>query len=465
MRGLKTDDTIAAISTPIGEGGIAVLRVSGKSALDILKKVYRSKEGKERSEFESHRMFYGFIFDPLSMEMVDNVMCVYLKSPNSYTGEDTVEIYCHGGYVVPQTILQILVASGARPAEPGEFTKRAFLNGKIDLVQAEAVANVIQAQTRSGLRYAESQLRGVFSKKVDDLKDRVLDVLSEIEAYVDFPEEDIEGPVKDSLKSRIFFVVSELKKILDSYYVGRVYKNGVVTAIIGKPNVGKSSLLNRLLQSERAIVSHIAGTTRDFIEDVVDICGIPFRMIDTAGIRDVEDELEKVGIEISEKKIKEAELLLVVLDANRSLDNDDIKVAKAAKGRKAVFVLNKCDLSKVIDLSALKKCIGGNPVVEISALKETGIDELKNSMVELVTGGTSKKEASEIVLTDMRHKVLLEKCLQHLDRFSELLSLEESPEILAFELRMALNALGEITGEVATEDILGRIFSKFCVGK
>lgn len=459
------NETIAAISTPPGEGGIAVVRISGPDALKVLKEVFYLKNKERPGYFESHKLIHGVIYNKKTDRIVDSVMATYMKSPNTYTGEDTAEIYCHGGYIIPQKIIELIIFNGARPAEAGEFTKRAYLNGKMDLTQAEAVANIIHAQTESGAVYAEQQLQGLLSEQINKLKDIVLDILAEIEAHLDFPEEDIEETVKAHIIDRTETVLDSVNDLISSYNKGRIFKHGIVTAILGKPNVGKSSLLNRLLNKERAIVSPHAGTTRDFIEEVIDLDGIPLKIIDTAGMRSTTDEIEKAGVSLAGKKANEAELLIIVLDGSSSLDDDDFHVLDNIGGKKCVVILNKTDLGINIKSEQLKPYVRNSQIVDISALTGEGIELLKRTLHSIVLESDNKYESNEVILTDLRHKNCLSNCASHLSKFLEMLRNDESPEFLAMDIRAALDSLGEITGEITTEDILGRIFSKFCIGK
>lgn len=461
-----SDDTIAAIATPPGEGGIAVIRISGSNSLNIVKTIFMKNHRVGEDFFTSHKLVHGSIIEPDTGKKVDDVMCTYLKSPNTYTGEDTVEIYSHGGYIVPRKILDLLIRQGSRSAEAGEFTKRAYMNGKMDLSQAEAVANIIHAQTEYGLLHAENQLAGMLSDKVNSLKDNILDILAEIEAHVDFPEEDIEESIKSEIIGKSTNILNSVNQLIRSYNTGKIYKNGIKTAILGKPNVGKSSLLNQLLMEERAIVSPVAGTTRDFIEEIIDMNGIPLKITDTAGMRDTSDEVEMIGVNMTGRKAKEAEFLIIVIDGSSKLDNDDIEVLKCIGQKKCVLIINKSDLESRIDRDLLSDYSGNNPLVEISALKGEGIEELKEIITKtILETENTMADSSEIILTDARHKDCLEKCRIHLEKFLKLINEDESPEFLAIDLRFALDSLGEITGEITTEDLLGRIFSKFCVGK
>jgi tRNA modification GTPase len=473
---LPNEDTIAAIATPPGEGGIAVIRISGKKSTEILERVFK-KEGKGGvSEMESHRLYLGHIFDPESEKTLDRVLCVFMKSPHSYTGEDVVEIHSHGGYLVPKRILSLIFKHGARPARPGEFTLRAFLNGRMDLAQAEAVADVVNAQTEEGLRQAELQLEGVLSRRVDEFKETLMDILAEIEAHVDFPEEDIDQFVREGMIQRLARLVEEMDRLLSTYEKGRIIKHGVYTAIVGKPNVGKSSLLNQLIMRERAIVSPYPGTTRDFIEETIDIKGIPLRLVDTAGLRATADEVERVGVEFAKKKAEEAELIIAVVDGSSELDEDDFEVlnrvresmatdAASRDNKKGILVINKSDLPQKLPEERLAGILPKGRIVRTSAKLGFGMEELKDKIYEVLIGRRDRMEGNEIIITELRHKVAIERAKESLAAFLKAMKRGESPEFLAVDLRSALDFLGEITGEVTTEDILGRIFSKFCIGK
>ena len=463
---LPSEDTIAAIATPQGNGGIAIIRISGSASLRTIKQIFRNgREDADAADMDSHRFYHGHILDHRTNDLVDEVLCVLMKSPNSFTGEDVVEIHSHGGNLVPKKILDILFSLGLRPANPGEFSLRAYVNGKMDLAQAEAVSDIINARTEEGLKQAELQLEGVLSKKIGVFKDTVLDIMAEVEAQVDFPEDEIDPIVRDKLIESINSLISGISELLNTYEEGRIIKYGVKTAILGKPNVGKSSLLNMLLMRDRAIVSPHPGTTRDFIEECLDVRGIPLVLIDTAGIRKTTDEIEHAGVSLAKKKAEEAELLLVVLDGSRELDTDDLEVLEGVEDKRAVFILNKSDKGLKLKAETLPRTVNQERIVRTSAKLGTGAEELKDSIRMLLTGGKSQTDGSEIILTELRHKLALESASNYLKSFLALLERGESPEFLAIELRAALDSLGEITGEVTTEDILGRIFSKFCIGK
>ena len=458
----ERESTIAAISTPTGEGGVAVIRMSGGESHSIARKIF-VPAGK--SGFSERKLCFGKIIDPETGGTVDEALCVVMSSPDTYTGEDIAEIHSHGGHMVPRKILEILIGLGATLAAPGEFTQRAFLNGKMDLAQAEAVSDIISAQTEQSLRYAEAQLEGTLSGKVNELKDQILDVLAEIEANLDFPEEDIDPIAKNRLKEASGSVEKELSVLIDSYDTGRMFRDGVTMVILGKPNVGKSSILNCLLETQRAIVSPIAGTTRDFIEERINVGGIPLVITDTAGIRDTEDRIEKLGVELSLKKAGESEFVLVVLDQSTEIDALDRKILRTAAKKKHLVVINKMDLEEKLERSKLRRILGRKKPVETSALAKEGIERLRQAMFETLAGSPRASDASELVLTNLRHKKSMERARDQLRMFLELLERNEYPEILSIELRNSMNSLGEITGEVTTEDLLGRIFSRFCIGK
>lgn len=462
---ISDEDTIAAIATPPGEGGIAVIRISGKNAVNILTKVFKRAGNGRVDEMQSHKLYRGHMIDHETGKRVDSVLCVLMNSPHSYTGEDVVEIHSHGGYLVPKKILNLLFKYGARPAQPGEFTLRAFLNGKMDLAQAEAVADVVNAQTEESLKQAEFQLEGILSQRVEEFKEVVLDVLAEIEAQVDFPEEDLDPVIKEEIAGRISSLIKQMERLISTYEEGRILKHGVYTAILGKPNVGKSSLLNQLVMKERAIVSPYPGTTRDFIEETLDVRGIPLRLVDTAGLRATADEIERVGVEITKKKAEEAELIIVLVDGSTNLDSDDFEVLNSIQRDKAILVINKGDLPQRVNKEELFRFVPKERMINTSAKLSWGIEELKDKIYEVLLGRKGHREGSEIILTELRHKAALQKSKSNLFRFLDAIERGESPEFLAVDLRSAIDSLGEITGEITTEDILGKIFSKFCIGK
>ncbi len=464
MRDYMCEDTIAAIGTPIGKGAIGIVRISGKKALKILKELFRTKKGERKETFEERKMYYGLVVNEFE-EPIDEVLAVYMKGPRSFTGEDVVEIHSHGGIVVVRKILREVLKKGARLAEPGEFTMRAFINGKIDLTQAEAINQLIEAKSEVEAKVALKQLEGNLSKKIEELRDNLLELKAYIEAAVDFPEEEIEILEKGQVKGKILEALDKLKKLIESYEEGKLIREGIKVAIVGRPNVGKSSLLNALLKEERAIVTEIPGTTRDIIEESITLKGIPLRLIDTAGIRETLEKVERIGIKRSLEKLREADVILFVVDGSKGLTEEDLKILNHLKGKENVIaVVNKRDLGlkvKCSDLKGFKKC------VEVSAKEEKGIEELTEKILELVM---IEPEAvlgkEEPLITSERQKRLLEEAKGALERV--LKSLDEgfeSPEFLSIDLNEALEKLGMIVGKITTEDMFDIIFSRFCIGK
>jgi len=458
------EDTIVAISTPIGEGGIGIVRLSGKDAIPIADKVFFSPKGKKLCDAKSHTVVYGFVIDPAKNERIDEVLATVMKAPKTYTRENVVEINCHGGMLALRATLQLLLREGARLAEPGEFTKRAFLNGRIDLSQAEAVVDVIRAKTEQAERLALRQLEGRLSAKITNMRDKVTELCMHIEAYIDFPEDEIEAIEKEELLDSMQSIERELLSISKRYDEGRFFREGVSTAIVGKPNVGKSSLLNALLQKDRAIVTEMPGTTRDVIEDYLNINGLPLRIMDTAGIRETHDLAEIEGVRRSLKAIEGADIVLAVLDAGRPFDEADKEVIEKVKDKKTVIVINKSDIeSPVLDLQP--SALSLQPVVRVSALKGDGIDNLKDAIYSLCITSGKASDAEDIIITNLRHKQSIDRALKSLKDAEDALKRKEPLEVVALFLRESLDSLGEIIGAVTTEDILNKIFSQFCIGK
>ncbi len=464
MKDYLCEDTIAAIGTPIGRGAIGIVRISGKDALPILKKAFRTKSGKKVEEFEDRKLRYGIFVDS-SGEPVDEVLAVYMKAPKTFTGEDVVEIHSHGGIVVIRKILREVLRLGARLAEPGEFTMRAFLNGKIDLVQAEAINQLIEATTETSAKLALKQLEGDLSKKIKELRDRLLEIKAYIEAAVDFPEEDVEIVESGHVREKLENVLSEIEKLIESYREGKLIKEGIKVAIIGRPNVGKSSLLNAILEEERAIVTEIPGTTRDIIEETVTFKGLPLRLIDTAGIRESADTVERIGIERSLKSLKESDVVLFVIDGSVGFTEEDRKIEELLKEKgNVILVLNKSDLGLKVRCNRVKEFAG---CVEVSAKRKKGIDELAGEISRLLLlDPDSVVSGGEVIITSERHRELLQKAAEAIKRAIDSLSSGfESPEFLSMDIDEALENLGKIVGFVTTEDMLDIIFSRFCIGK
>ncbi len=457
------EETIAAISTPFGESGIGIVRMSGLSAEAIARKLFKPKRGQPC--FFSHHFHYGEIIDNKSGKAVDEVLIVLMKSPKTYTMEDIVEIHCHGGYLILQRVLELVLKNGARMAQPGEFTKRAFLNGRIDLTQAEAVIDMIRAKTLVSLEIANQQLRGRLYEELVRLKTELIEDLALIEAHIDFPEEEIEPISLREMEHGIRGMVHQLEGWVASYEKGRIFREGISCAIIGKTNVGKSSLLNTLLKEERAIVTAIPGTTRDVIEEIVSICGIPVRLIDTAGLRKAGDSIEQEGVRKAKERLADSDFVLLMLDGSRGLDEDDEEIFKYVEGKKKVVILNKDDLLQKISVGEVQNRFMGDPIVSISALKGEGIDDLEKTIYASLIQRDVRTSPDDLIVANIRHKNAL---IQIRDNLSNAMKgiMEGTPlEFIAFEIRSALETLGELVGETTNEEVLNRIFGQFCVGK
>lgn len=453
-------DTIAAISTPRGEGGIGIVRISGNYALDILEKIFKPKSGKAIKGLKNYSINYGHIFD--GETLVDEVLVSIMKAPNTYTREDIVEINCHGGFVITEKVLEVVLKNGARIAEIGEFTRRAFLNGRIDLTQAEAVIDLIHGKTEKSVSLSLNQLRGDLKEQIEHLKKLVLDVAAHINVVLDYPEEGIDDPLPEHLVENLQEVLDTTDRLIRSYDKGKMIKEGIKTAIVGKPNVGKSSILNSVLKEERAIVTHVAGTTRDVIEEVVNLKGIPLVLVDTAGIRKTDDLVENIGVEKSKKLIESADLILFVVDGSRPLDEEDMKIHEAIKAEKVIGILNKIDIKEDIDLAPLTKI---SKWLEISAIKNQGIDEMEEEIYRHIIDENIEDSSQKITITNVRHKSALEKTKQSIENIFETIESGLPMDLMAVDIKGALDSLSEVTGEISSEDLLDHIFSNFCVGK
>lgn len=465
---MQENRTICAISTARGTGAIAVIRISGEKAIDIFSRVIKTRSVKES---KSHSSYLCEIID--KEEVIDQAVYTIFKGPTSYTGEDTIEISCHGSLVIQNKILNLLIKNGASAAMPGEFTQRAFLNGKMDLAQSEAVADLISSSSEVARKTALSQLKGEYSKRLKELRKRLIDFSSLIELELDFSEEDVEFASRDELLTLIEEIKKEIQKLVTSYETGNVIKNGIPVAIVGKPNVGKSTLLNLILNEEKAIVSDIPGTTRDSIEDTVSINGVLFRFIDTAGIRKTDDEIESIGVERAFKKLEEASVILLLVEANNCLSEINMHINKVAEKRKnnqqLLLLVNKTDMVSPeeiktkfgeIKFSGLNE---NDKTVHISAKNNSGIDDIFTSLEEISAPLFS--ESSDIIVTNARHLEALHHTLESIKRTIEGLESCISGDFIAQDIRQALYWLGTITGEVSVDDILGNIFGKFCIGK
>jgi len=445
-------DTIAAISTPVATGAIGIIRISGPDALKILSRIFKSKKFDYVSP-ASHHLYYGTIIDTEDQTDVDSVLIAFMKSPASYTGEDIIEINCHSGIVVLNKILSILLNCGARLAEPGEFTKRAFLNGRIDLTQAESVIDIIDSKTETNLKLAAKHHQGLLSKKLQNIKTDLIDLKSILETTIDFPEDENEIMSTDDQLINCNSIINSINLLISTYSEGIIYREGIKAAIIGKPNVGKSSLLNTILQDDRAIVTSIPGTTRDIITETINIKGVPVNIIDTAGIGKTTDEIEKAGIHKTLSLIVDSDIIILVLDGSRILDEFDRSIIHKLPERKTIAAINKNDLPQKTTKDDISPLHNFCSIVSISALNNNGIDQLKTKIYENIIS-TDYDPANDLLISNLRHKNLLEKTSKSLLLVQKELKESIAPELIAVDLQAALNALGEITGETTTEDIL-----------
>ena len=454
--------TIAAIATPPGPGGIGIIRLSGSRALSILSTVFSPKCG--ATAFSSHRLYYGWIRNPHTGQPIDEVMAVFMQAPRTYTREDVVEIQCHGSYLVLQDILSQVITLGAILAEPGEFTKRAFLNGRIDLTQAEAVIELLQAKTREGLGLAMSQLQGSLGAMVGNIRAALLFLRAIIEVAIDFPEDDVEIMHTEDMGRRLEQeVIGPLRQLIRSASRGKIFRDGISVIILGRPNVGKSSLLNALLREERAIVTAIPGTTRDTIEEFLDMKGMPVRIIDTAGIRDGAEEVEEIGIVRARKKLAEADVVLLIVDGTQPPGPADMRLYESMGDKKVLLVVNKMDIAGH-DPVLFAQAFPNIPRVAVSAKTHAGIADLESALFATVTGGSSWDPGYSCV-PNVRQRAALDKALAAAEQVGAGLRTDLPPDLLAIELQAALDHLGDITGETTTEDILDLIFDQFCIGK
>lgn len=463
----NNDDTISAIATPLGEGGIGIVRLSGKESIEIAEKIFTSPKKRFLRDVASYKLVYGYIQDPSTGETVDEVLVAVMRSPHSYTREDIVEINCHSGMVTLRRILELALKGGARLADPGEFTKRAFINGRVDLSQAEAVLDLIRSKTDESRRIAMEQLQGGLSEKITALRDKLKDLCAHVEAYIDFPEDEIEIASKDEIAKSIEEIMKELQKLLKTYDEAKFFREGLSTAIVGRPNVGKSSLLNALLQKDRAIVTPMPGTTRDVIEEYLNINGLPLRIIDTAGIRDVQNVAEEEGVKRSLQSIENADFVIAVFDRSEPFQDEDFEVIEKIKGKPLIIVvMNKCDLPSVSDKTVIASRLSPRDVfiLDISALCGAGLEELKD-LIFSSSLKDLKEEKEGVLVTNLRHKIAIENAATSLGRALSCFEKNKPLEIVALELRDSLDRLGEIVGAVTTDDILDSIFQNFCIGK
>lgn len=457
------EDTIAAIATPPGEGGIGIVRISGSKALDIAKEVFVFGSKKNQT-FKDRYLHYGKVVDEEG-NIIDEVLLAYMKGPRSYTAEDVVEIHCHGGIIPITSILKEVIKKGARLAEPGEFTKRAFLNGRIDLVQAEAVMDLICAKTEKLAKASINQMEGGLSGHIKRMRERLIDIMAHIEVTIDYPEEDIDEVTSQSIRNDITHIVNDIENLLSTAEHGRLIRQGIKAVIIGKTNVGKSSLLNALVKEERAIVTDIPGTTRDVIEEFINIKGVAVRIIDTAGIRETLDQVEQIGIQRSKQNIEHADLIITVLDASSPLEDQDREILEYLKDRKALVILNKIDKPVKLDRKQIEELIGSEiPIVETSLTLGKGIDKVEDIIYKMFFRG-ELEISDDLMITNIRHQEALNKARRYLLDALEGIDNELPMDIVSIDLRSAVDSLGAITGETVTEDLIDKIFSEFCLGK
>ncbi|MDH7482168.1 MAG: tRNA uridine-5-carboxymethylaminomethyl(34) synthesis GTPase MnmE [Armatimonadota bacterium] len=469
---MRIDDTIAAIATPIGESGIGVIRISGRDAFTVAGEIFHPASGVHVHGLPTHTAHYGYIEDPVSCERIDDGILTVFRAPRSYTGEDSVEISCHGGIVPLRRVLNAALQAGARLAEPGEFTKRAFLNGRLDLAQAEAVLDIIRSQTDEAMRIARGQLDGRLSSEIRKLRDSLIAMMANIEASIDFPDEVGEVDMQ-ALRESLRDTLEKVRRLLETAECGRVYREGIRAVIVGRPNVGKSSLLNAILRDTRAIVTPLPGTTRDVIEESVNIRGIPVRAIDTAGVRTTEDIVEQIGVELTRKKIEEADLVLAVIDASEGFTDDDRELLRDISDKKVIIVLNKVDLVRAAEADEIVCLIkdwicdeiGCEPsIVKTAAPSDQGISDLEDLIAEKVLSGVVS-HSSGTVVSNIRHRQALEEALVSLQEALRTSQSEMPVDCISIDLKAAAESLGKITGETVTEDVIDRIFSEFCIGK
>ncbi|GEP18856.1 tRNA uridine-5-carboxymethylaminomethyl(34) synthesis GTPase MnmE [Pediococcus argentinicus] len=464
MQNVATEfDTIAAISTPSGEGGISIIRISGENAIEVASQLYK---GKNLDKVASHTINYGHIIDPDTEQEVDEVMVSVMRAPNTYTREDVVEINCHGGIVATNRILQLILGGSARLAKPGEFTERAFLNGRIDLSQAEAVMDLIRAKTDQSMKVALDQLDGNLSTLIANLRQDILDVLAQVEVNIDYPEyDDVETVTSRLLREKAVEVKGQVQMLLATAKQGKVLRDGLATAIVGHPNVGKSSILNHLLHEDKAIVTDVAGTTRDVIEEYVNVQGVPLKLVDTAGIHDTDDKVEKIGVERSKKAISTADLVVLVLDSSVPLREEDRQLLKLTEGSKRIVVLNKTDLPTKIDLNELHNVVKNDELINSSAIEPLGTKALEERIAKMFFAGNIENNSNNIMVTNARHIGLLKQASDALDSVLEGLDNDIPVDLVQIDMTRAWELLGEITGDSYQDELLDQLFSQFCLGK
>lgn len=456
-------DTITSISTPMGEGAIGIVRLSGPQAVEIADKLYKGKH--LLNDVPSHTINYGHIIDPESKEVVEEVMVSVLRAPKTFTREDIIEINCHGGILTINRVLELTMTYGARMAEPGEFTKRAFLNGRIDLSQAEAVMDFIRSKTDRASKVAMNQIEGRLSDLIKKQRQSILEILAQVEVNIDYPEyDDVEDATTEFLLEQSKEIKQEINRLLDTGAQGKIMREGLSTVIVGKPNVGKSSMLNNLIQDNKAIVTEVAGTTRDVLEEYVNVRGVPLRLVDTAGIRETEDIVEKIGVERSRKALSQADLILFVLNNNEALTQEDYTLYEVVKNEDVIVIVNKMDLEQNIDIYEVKDMIGDTPLIQTSMLKQEGIDELEIQIRDLFFGGEVQNQDMTYV-SNSRHISLLKQARQTIQDAIDAAESGVPMDMVQIDLTRTWEILGEIIGETASDELIDQLFSQFCLGK
>ncbi|CAC8142751.1 TPA: tRNA uridine-5-carboxymethylaminomethyl(34) synthesis GTPase MnmE [Staphylococcus aureus] len=456
-------DTITSISTPMGEGAIGIVRLSGPQAVEIADKLYKGKH--LLNDVPSHTINYGHIIDPESKEVVEEVMVSVLRAPKTFTREDIIEINCHGGILTINRVLELTMTYGARMAEPGEFTKRAFLNGRIDLSQAEAVMDFIRSKTDRASKVAMNQIEGRLSDLIKKQRQSILEILAQVEVNIDYPEyDDVDDATTEFLLEQSKEIKQEINRLLDTGAQGKIMREGLSTVIVGKPNVGKSSMLNNLIQDNKAIVTEVAGTTRDVLEEYVNVRGVPLRLVDTAGIRETEDIVEKIGVERSRKALSQADLILFVLNNNEALTQEDYTLYEVVKNEDVIVIVNKMDLEQNIDINEVKDMIGDTPLIQTSMLKQEGIDELEIQIRDLFFGGEVQNQDMTYV-SNSRHISLLKQARQTIQDAIDAAESGVPMDMVQIDLTRTWEILGEIIGETASDELIDQLFSQFCLGK
>ena len=456
-------DTIAALVTAVGESSVGIIRISGPDALKIAAKIYQGKS--DLLSADTHTIHYGYVYDWRNDKKIDEALFMLMRGPRSFTGEDVVEVQCHGGMVVLKQVLQLILLSGARIAEQGEYSKRAFLNGRLDLAQAESIMDIVQAKTDKGVDLALSQLQGNLSGMVKTLRADLLELIAFIQADIDYPDDDIERLTAEQQQERVVNLKAQVAGVLQNAQKGKMIRDGLRVVIAGKPNVGKSSLLNALLGQDRAIVTDIPGTTRDVIEEYINLNGIPLKIVDTAGIRETDNVVEQIGVDKAQQFMKTADLVLCVVDAVQGLTEQDNQMMQDIQNQPVIYLLNKSDIGISDEIRAqLKKAIGDAPVLEISAREKIGLEQLEEKITDLFFAGTLEV-SNDIMVTNVRHIQILEESMAHMDGFLNGIMMGLSVDFLVIDLQNAWEKLGKITGETVEEDLLDQIFSKFCLGK